>query len=125
MSHAPSQAYRKGAILAATPGELVVLLYDGAKRFLRQATVSIRAGEIERAHHALRRAEMIITHLDGTLDDEQGEISERLHGIYAFCLTQLLRARLEQEAARIDEVAGLLTELRGAWEQAANEMARA
>ena len=71
-SHA---AYRRGEVLAATPGQLVVLLYDGARRFLRQAADAMRDGEVERAHKSLRRAERIIGHLDGTLDFEQGEIA--------------------------------------------------
>ena len=72
---ASPQAYRQGAVLAATRGQLVVMLYDGARRFLRQAAVAMRAGEIERAHNTLRRAELIIAHLDGTLDFDQGELA--------------------------------------------------
>ncbi len=83
---ASPQAYRQGAVLAASPVGLVVMLYDGARRFLRQAAISMRAGEIERTHTTLRRAEMIVAHLDATLDMQQGEISERLHAIYGFCL---------------------------------------
>ncbi len=41
------------------------MLYDGARRFLRQASIAMREGEIERAHNTLRRAELIIAHLDG------------------------------------------------------------
>ena len=86
---ASPDAYRQGAVLAATPGELIVMLYDGARRFLRQASVAMREGEIERAHNTLRRAELIIAHLDGILDFEQGEVAERLHAIYQFCLAHL------------------------------------
>ena len=48
------------------------MLYDGARRFLRQANVAMREGQVERAHNTLRRAELIIAHLDGILDFEQG-----------------------------------------------------
>jgi flagellar secretion chaperone FliS len=120
---ASPQAYRQGAVLAATPGQLVVMLYDGARRFLRQAAVAMRAGEIERAHHALRRAEMIIAHLDGTLDFDQGQVSERLHAIYGFCLEHLTKARFDQDAVKVEEVSELLGELREAWAQVALEVA--
>src|ERR1035438_609397 len=100
-SHA---AYRRGAVLAATPGELVAMLYDGARRFLRQATVAMRAGEIERAHNTLRRGERIIAHLDGSLDFEQGELPRHLHAIYLFCLAHLNAARLSQDPAGVEEV---------------------
>jgi flagellar protein FliS len=112
---ASPQAYRQNAVLSASPSELVVMLYDGARRFLRQAGAAMAAGEVERAHHALRRAELIIGHLDGTLDHEYGELPSRLHAIYGFCLAHLNRARMAQDARMLDEVSRLLGELRGAW----------
>jgi flagellar secretion chaperone FliS len=118
-SHA---AYRRGAVLAATPGELVVMLYDGARRFLRQAVNAMAAGEVERAHTALRYGERIVNHLDATLDFEQGEIPQRLHMIYMYCLSQLNAARIGQDATKIEQVSGLLGELREAFSHAAAEV---
>jgi flagellar secretion chaperone FliS len=111
-SHA---AYRKGEVLAATPGQLVVLLYDGARRFLRQGAMAMRDGQIERAHNALRKAERIINHLDGTLDFEQGDIPQLLHAIYRFCLRYLNEARLDQDADKVEEIGHMLNELREAF----------
>jgi flagellar protein FliS len=122
---ASPNAYRQGAVLAATPGELVVMLYDGARRFLRQANVAMREGQIERAHNTLRRAELIIAHLDGVLDFDQGEVSERLHAVYLFCLSHLNAARNTQDPGKLEEVSELLGELREAWAQVAEEIARA
>lgn len=120
---APSpQAYRQSAVLAATPGQLVVMLYDGAKRFLRQASMAMNEGQIERAHNTLRRAELIIASLDGTLDYSQGQLADRLHAIYQFCLAHLNSARIGQDAGRLEEVNELLGELREAWAQAAAEV---
>jgi flagellar protein FliS len=120
-SHA---AYRRGTVMAATPGQLVVLLYDGARRFLRQAASAMGEGEVERAHTTLRYGERIIRHLDGTLDFDQGDLPHRLHAIYLFCLTQLGAARMSQDPAKVEEVSGLLGELREAWCQVAAEVDR-
>ncbi|HSZ69918.1 MAG TPA: flagellar export chaperone FliS [Solirubrobacteraceae bacterium] len=118
---ASPQAYRENAVLSATPEQLVVMLYDGARRFLRQAGKAMRAGEVESAHNALRRAEMIVAHLDGVLDYELGEpIASQLHPIYRFCLTHLGRARIEQDPGKVDEVGGLLGELRESWAEIAH-----
>jgi flagellar secretion chaperone FliS len=117
-------AYRRGEVMAATPGQLVVLLYDGARRFLRQGAAAMREGQIERAHNTLRRGERIINHLDGTLDFDQGEIPQRLHTIYAFCLAHLSVARMSQDAGKVEEVIELLGELREAWSEAAAEVDR-
>jgi flagellar protein FliS len=121
---ASPQAYRQSAVLAASPGELVVMLYDGARRFLRQATVAMREGQIERAHNTLRRSEMIIAHLDGTLDFEQGQLPERLHTIYGFCLKHLNSGRMNQDPTKLEEVSELLGELREAWSQVASEVSQ-
>jgi len=117
----PSQdAYRENTVLSATPTQLVVMLYDGARRFLRQAAAAMRAREIERAHYALRNAELIIAHLDGVLDDDQGgRIAEQLHGIYRFCLLHLSRGRLQQDVSKLEQVADLLGDLRGSWAELA------
>ena len=116
---APNQAYRESAILTAPPERLVVMLYDGARRFLHQAAVAMREGDVPSAHERLRRAERIVEHLDATLDLSQGEISERLEAIYAFCLRLMAEARMRQDAARLETVGGLLGELRDAWAELA------
>ncbi len=122
---APSpQAYRQSAVLAAPPGQLVVMLYDGARRFLRQAAIAMRAREIEKAHNTLRRAELIVGYLDGILDHEQGELPGQLHSIYSFCLAHLNSARMNQDPARLEEVSELLGELRESWAQVAEENVR-
>jgi flagellar secretion chaperone FliS len=111
----PNVAYRESSVLSATPEALVVMLYDGARRFLFQAGVSMRDGQIELSHRKLRRAEDIIRHLLDALDMDQGEISERLEAIYLFCLRHLQQARFDRDANKLDKVSGLLGELREAW----------
>jgi len=113
-------AYRENTILSASPAQLVVMLYDGAQRFLRQATVAMRAGEIERAHNALRRAELIVAHLDTVLDHEQdARLAAQLSTVYQFCLAHLNRARFDQDPRKLEEVAALLGELRESWAEIA------
>lgn len=116
---ASPQAYRQSAVLTAPPERLVVMLYDGARRFLHQAATALREGDVPTAHERLRRAERIVEHLDATLDLSQGEISRRLEAIYAFCLRLMGEARVQRDAARLDTVGALLGELREAWAELA------
>jgi flagellar secretion chaperone FliS len=126
MSNVATQhaAYRRGAVRSATPGQLLVMLFDGARRFLRQGATAMRAGEVESAHNSLRHGERIIGHLDGTLDYDQGELPQRLHAIYMFALSHLNAARMNLDAAKVDEVNEMLGELRDAFSQAAAEVER-
>lgn len=116
---ASPQAYRESAVLTAPPERLVVMLYDGARRFLYQAATAMRGGDVPVAHERLRRAEAIITHLLATLDMSQGEVAERLQAIYAFCQRLLAEGRMKQDADQLDKVSELLGELRDAWAQVA------
>ncbi len=115
---APTAAYKQQSILTATPGQLVVMLYDGCLRFLHQSAHAMREGDIAEAGTRLARAEAIIDELLSTLDlDQGGVIASRLQGIYVFCLRHLMQARLERDAEMIDQVSELLSDLRGSWVQ--------
>ena len=112
----PSAAYRQQSVMTASPGQLVVMLYDGAVRFLGQAAVAMRADEPLLCDQKLRRAEAIIDELHVVLDKERGgEIASRLEGIYVFCKRHLIEARIERDAAMIDKVSELMGELRESW----------
>jgi flagellar secretion chaperone FliS len=116
----PSATYRQQSVLTATPGQLVVMLYDGATRFLQQAATALRSGDQLGCDAKLRRAEAIIDELHSSLDKERGgEIASRLEGIYVFCKRHLMEARIERDPAMIDKVSELLGELRGAWAEIA------
>jgi len=121
---ASPDAYRQSAVLAAAPAQLVVMLYDGARRFLRQSALAMNEGQVERAHNTLRRAELIIGHLDITLDHRQGDLAGQLHALYEFFLKHLNEGRVSQDPAKLEEVSELLGELREAWAHVAAQDGR-
>jgi len=112
-------AYKQQSIMTATPGRLVVMLYDGAIRFLFQAAAALREGVTPTALERLDRGEAIVDHLLATLDMSAGQIAERLEGIYVFSKRLLMEARLEKDAGKIDLVRGYLAALRESWAQIA------
>jgi len=117
---ASPQAYRESAVLTAPPERLVVMLYDGARRFLYQAATAMRDGDVPAAHERLRRAEKIVEHLLATLDMSQGEVAARLEAIYVFCLERLADGRMKQDPDQLETVSELLGELRDAWAELAD-----
>ena len=115
-AYAPApNAYRESAVLTATPEQLVVMLYDGANRFLTQSAIAMRDGRAGLAGEKLRRAEAIIDELLATLDMSVGEIAERLQALYLFFKEHLMSARLKQDAGKVDEVAHFMREQRASW----------
>jgi flagellar protein FliS len=94
------------------------MLYEGAGRFLRRASVAMEHGDIKRTNDALQRAEAIINELLVTLDFKQGgDIATSLRDLYLFCQRHLNEARVEKDGEKIDQVAALLDELRDAFSQ--------
>ncbi|HEU4975147.1 MAG TPA: flagellar export chaperone FliS [Baekduia sp.] len=121
--YASPQAYRDSAVLTATPEQLVVMLYDGAVRFLRQAEVAMGEGAWLHSYEKLGRGEAIIDELLATLNMDTGEIAERLQAIYIFCKRTLIEARIEREPQKVAHVVALLTNLREAWARLAEQAA--
>jgi flagellar secretion chaperone FliS len=113
--YARPQAYREASVMTASPEQLVVMLYDGAGRFLRQAEAAMVEGAWQHAGERLSRAEAIIDELLATLDMDAGEIAERLQAIYVFCKSRLIEARRERDPERVQQVVRLLANLRDAW----------
>lgn len=114
---AAQNAYRDSAVLTAPPERLVVMLYDGAHRFLFQAAAAMRAGDLVMTNNRLQRAEAIISELRSTLNFEAGgEIAGKLEAIYDFCQRHLIEARLKRDAEMIEQVMNMLANLREAWD---------
>jgi flagellar protein FliS len=117
---AQSQAYKESAVLTASPEQLVVMLYDGAARFLRQAQAALQEQAWTLAGEKIGRGEAIIDELLATLNMDAGELSDRLQAIYVFCKRCLIEARLERDPDKVGHVVRLLGDLREAWVQLAS-----
>src|SRR2546423_1654067 len=102
----------------ASPGKLVVMLYDGALRFLHLGLDAMGRGDGETQGVNLGKAQNILSHLRDTLDMSAGPIAARLDAIYRYCLKRLLDANAENRAEYVEEVIALLIPLRDAWEHA-------
>ena len=113
------QAYKESAVLTASPGQLVVMLYDGIRRFLYQATVAMRDGNVELCNNRLQRAEAIIDELNGTLDLSGGEVADHLRALYNFSRRHLMQARVKRSPEMIEEVSRLLDTVGDAWREIA------
>lgn len=99
----------------ATPGQLVVMLYDGFLRFAAQGRAAIERGDIGEAGGRLTRAQDIVTELRVTLDMTQGPIAQNLASIYDYVGERLTAARLERDPEQVSEAMRRMSDLREAW----------
>lgn len=115
----PHEQYRRVQMETANSVELVVLLYQGAVRFLNRAAMAIDRRDLPAAHADLIRSEEIIAELRKSLNPEAGEVAQRLHKLYTYMLERLVTANVAKQRKPIDEVLELLQPLLGAWQEIA------
>lgn len=119
-------SYQSVAVATASPGRLILMLFDGALRFLRTAEDGFQITELrerqETVHNNLLRAQNIISELQRCLNvREGGEFAVNMFRLYDFMNTRLMEANVRKEPGNIRVVARLLGEIRDAWEQMLNE----
>lgn len=106
-------------VAAADPHKLVLMLYDGALLALTDARTHMAKRETAAKGQSISKAILIIdSGLKASLDLKAGgELGARLGALYDYMCDRLLRANLHNRVEIIDEIAHLLSELRGAWSQ--------
>ncbi|MBM7582632.1 flagellar protein FliS [Caldicoprobacter guelmensis] len=113
----PYQQYQQQSVMTASPGELVVMLYNGCIRFIKQAIDSINDKDLEGAHKAIIRAQDIILEFMSTLDMKY-EVSHNLLALYDYLYRRLVEANTRKDVAILEEVLMFVTELRDTWAEA-------
>lgn len=118
----PGKRYQAAAINTASPGQLILMLFDGALRCMGIAVAAFeepdRTKQIESIHNNLIKAQGILRELQTSLDLEKGgEFSQQMHRLYEFMIEQLNEANLKKSVTPIQIVEGLLIPIRDAWAQ--------
>lgn len=116
----PWKSYRQVATQTAPPGQLVLMLYDGAIRSLERSLPGFSMEDPAEAnmiiHNNLQRAQDIIRELNGALNMEQGgECASTLRRLYDYFERRIWESNIKKHRAGIDECIRLLTVLRDAW----------
>lgn len=114
-----AQQYTQVQTTTVGPEQVLLLLYEGAVRFLGQARENLDAGRIGPGKTALSKAVAIIAELQNSLDPEAGwDGAQDLAHLYGHMILELTQANLRGELHRIDAVRDLLSGLYGAWREA-------
>ena len=110
------QEYRKGSVNGASPVQLIIMLYDGALKYMEAGKHAVLAGDLQNQNNYLQRAQRIIMELMSCLDmKEGGDIAKNLLALYTYVLNELVQANVNDTAAPIDRSMKILSELRESW----------
>jgi len=110
------ETYRETAVTTQNKGRLVVMLYEGAVKFLKMAIKEIETKNPEAKGKYISKTIDILFELNAVLDMEAGgEVAMNLRKLYLFMGQHLTEANTEQDIGKIEEVIKLLEELNESW----------
>lgn len=115
------------SVATASPHRLILMLFDGAVLAVAKAENAMTEGRIADKGQAISRAiDIIANGLRASLNFDAGdELADRLAALYDYLLARLLHANLHNDLAALAEVTRLLTEIKTAWEEIADDPAAA
>lgn len=114
----PARAYLATQVETTTQGELLVMLYEAAIKFLKRARMEIKNKDYAKKGIYISKAMAIIHELSESLNKERGgDITPKLASLYHFCTSQLVKANIRMDTKMIDEVIRILDGLRSAYAQ--------
>lgn len=111
--------YQANSVGTADQKQLIVMLYEGALRFMQAAETQMASFKTyDKANTNILRAQDILTELMVSLNIEQGgEIAQNLFNLYAYAKTQLLEANVQKKPELLKPVKKIISELLEAWKQ--------
>ena len=122
----PYQQYRATKVQTAGSVDLVVMLYQGAVKFIRLGMEAMDRDDSKAAHESLVRAQDIVVELLGSLNREEGgQIASQLSGVYDYCFRRLVSANIKKDPDPAREVLRIMRELGSAWQQIALQQRQA
>ena len=112
----PYQSYQQNSVNTASPGELTLMLYNGCLKFITLAKKAMKAGNVQDKNTNLIKAQNIIHEFMVTLNMDI-KVSEELMVMYEYIHRRLVEANVKSDETILEEVEGLVTELRDTWKQ--------
>jgi flagellar protein FliS len=110
--------YKSVQVTTSSPGQVLMMLFDGLFRFMDEAADAIRKGERARAGERISRAHAIVDELCSSLrPDHAPELCAKLQPLYIWAMGRLVEANASQSAEAVDEVIKVLTPIREAFRQ--------
>ena len=112
----PYQSYQQNSVNTASPGELTLMLYNGCLKFITLAKKAITAGNVQDKNTNLIKAQNIIHEFMVTLNMDI-KVSDELMVMYDYIHRRLVEANVKSDLTILEEVEGLVRELRDTWKQ--------
>ncbi len=123
MGNNPYNEYLRNKIMTATPGELTLMLYEGAVKFGNIAIKAIDEGDIETAHANRVKVQNIIDEFRRTLDFKY-PVAQDFENVYSYLSRRLIEANINKDKEIMEEVVKHLRSMRDNWKEVMKKAAQ-
>lgn len=118
--------YKKTSVQSASREKLLLMLYEGAIKFTKQAKMAMEAGKIAEKGQLIGKAFDIVMELNNTLDHKiGGELASQLEQLYMFITEEYTKANISNKTEHLDNALGILNTLYDGWVQAVEQTKKA
>ena len=125
MNNNPYRKYQKTQVTTASREKILLMLYEGAIRFVKQAKAAMAAGKIAEKGTYVSKATAILSELMATLDFKVGgELAADLENLYVFMIDKLIEGNIQNDPECFDNVENLLMTLYQAWKDVVENLVR-
>lgn len=108
--------YNNNKVMTASPGELTLMLYEGAIKFCNIAEAAVEQKDIQKAHANIIKVQHIIDYLRQTLDMKY-PVAQDFERIYVYLSERLVAANMKKDKAILQEVNEHLHSVRDTWKE--------
>ncbi len=116
MSNNAYKQYQKTSVTTASKERILLMLYEGAIRFTRQASLAMKEKKIAEKGRNISKATAILSELMATLDFKVGgQLAVDLENLYVFMIDKLIEGNIHNNPECLEHVEGLLMTLYTAW----------
>ena len=110
--------YRHNEVATSSQGKLIIMMYEGALKFVTLAIEGIDAKDLSKKGTYINKTHDIINELSCALDMKKGgDVAHKLESLYQFILHQLTLANIKSDRKALESIVNVLTPLMEAWEE--------
>ncbi len=112
----PYAQYSNNKVMTASPGELTLMLYEGAIKFCNIAISGMEQGNVQKAHDNIKKTQRIIEEFQITLNHDY-PVAKHFDAVYSYLIRRLIEANLKKDTEILEEVLTHLRTMRDTWKE--------
>ena len=112
----PYMNYKNAKVETSSQGDLLIMLYDAAIRFVKEIEVHIISGDISKKGMAVDNAFAVLNELQYSINyDHDTDLANNLNNLYNFITSEISKANISNNAEKIAPIVVVIEKLKSGW----------